>query len=458
MKVVLFGGGGFRTLPIVRSAMAHRTILDGGEVRLYDINGARAEAMARMIRKTPEYRHIDCKVSWGTSLGKALDGADVVNMSMMAISPLAFGLGDMVSRKYGILSSDQISPNGAFLAMKHGPIVLDCARQMEKRCPDATLVVFCNPVPVVSGVVNLHTKIRAMGVCAGFTNHMWDLTRLMGRDEPCNRYDVDVAGVNHLSFILRGSLDGRDLYKDVLAEHLVPGWKPPRIPSSPNRQVAERIRFGLRKLAEMYHHFGKVIFSTEGDGMTHLFYEEMYNYAMKRAPRTTRASIQANIRRARCARDKADREFLALTDTDLDDAYWQTQARDDDGITVRILRGLAGTRREKIATSFPNRGAVTGFKDRTILEYSQYLSARRFVPVKDLAVPDAFQGLITSLATHQTLLADAIATEDPKILHEALFSYPIKANTKAARALFKALLEIYKDEIAKSFQDTARYL
>ena len=457
MKVVFFGGGGFRTLPLARSTMAQGKTLDGGEIRIYDLDKARARAMARMIEKTPEYRAIDCTVPWGTSLARALDGADAVSVSMMAMPRTTFGLCDLASRRYGILSSDQISPTGAFLGIKHGTIVLDCARQMERYCPTATLVIFSNPVPVVSGVVNLHTKIRALGVCGGFTNHMWDLTRLMGRDEPCNRYDVDVAGVNHLSFILRGTLDGRDLFSEVLPEYIGPGWKPPKYTAMPPQRRAQ-LTFALRKLRDLIHQFGTTVFSTEGDGMTHLFYEEMYTQQRKRLARMTRASIEAGAKRGVKERADADRRFQALADQDVDDAYWATQARDDDNITVRIFRALAGTRREKIATSFPNRGAVDGFSDRTVLEYSQHLSARAFTPVKNLYVPGPFYGLIASLANHQTLVADAIGTGDPQILYQAMFAYPVGYNTKAQRSLWKDLLAINRDDMPRSLRDVKAYL
>ena len=65
---------------------------------------------------------------------------------------------------------------------------------------------------------------------------------------------------------------------------------------------------------------------------------------------------------------------------------------------------------------------------------------------------------MSALATHQTLLGDAIATEDPKTLYQALFAYPVKQNAAASRALYKELLEINKDEIPASFQRTKDYL
>ena len=110
----------------------------------------------------------------------------------------------------------------------------------------------------------------------------------------------------------------------------------------------------------------------------------------------------------------------------------------------------------KLATSFPNRGAVRGFKDRTVLEYSQVLSRDGLKPMIEdgLEVPDLFQGLVSSLATHQTLLGDAIATRDARILFEALYSYPVKQDTADSKALWRSLLVAAGPTIPAEFQKT----
>ncbi|HPD16794.1 MAG TPA: hypothetical protein PLE19_17745 [Planctomycetota bacterium] len=460
MKAVFVGGGAHRHLGILRGAMARQGIFDGGEIALVDLNLPRAEAMGRMLRKTPEYAALSCKVTWTASLDRALDGADAVSVVLMAGSPRSFALGHLASQKHGFMSSDQLSPNGAFLALKGGPILMSIARKMERRCPEAWLIDFANPVAVLSAAVNNHTKIRCLGVCAGYQNHAWDLPRLMGRDELCHDFVLDVAGVNHLSFILGGTYRGQDLYK-LLAKHLTPDWRPPRYQPWWNAVTKQNITYGLRRLVELFHKFGVVIFSTEGDGMAHLFYEQMM---ARNQTRLTRAGIEAGLRYGPKAREEADRRFRALLDRDLDAAFWAEHwksdfafRREDHDIIVKILSALAGLGEERIVASHPHRGAVDGFKDRTVLEYSQLLGARRFRAAGRYAIPDAFHGTISALATHQTLLGDAIATEDPRTLYHALYAYPVRHNSPAAHALYRDLLEINRDEIPKAFQGAAAY-
>ena len=462
MKVVFVGGGSFRTLPIIRSAMQYRQVFDKGEIRLLDPSVARAEAVGRAIVQTPEYAGIDCKVSWGSDPDRALDGADVVSVSFAVGSPVTMQRSMQASMRHGFHGSDQLSLTGGFLGLTAGPAILDYAQRMERLCPRAWLVDFANPVAVYSGMVNNHTRIRALGICGGFTNYRWDLTRLMGRDAYSEEFDVDAAGINHLSFILRGTWRGQDLYK-VLGRRLRQGYEPPRI-DHPNPAMRRHIRFGLQRLAEMYRRFGCMIYSTEGDGMIHLFFEEMFARGRREPRPKTLADMRKWARGHRQARVEADRRFREEVDKPHDAAFWKAApkqnpafARSDRDVTVLVLKALGGVSREKLVASRTNQGAVVGFKDRTVLEYSMFLDRKGVTPVPNLEVPDCFHGLISSLATHQTLLGDAVAARDPRILADALFAYPLYQNSRQAKALWRDLLRIHAAEIPAEFQKAVDY-
>ena len=131
MKVTFIGGGSYRVLPIVRAVLARDGMLDGGEIHLYDLRVDRAEAMGRMIRCAPEFEDSGCSVSWGDRVEPALEGADAVQIGFAVGSPEAYALSHKACMRHGFLSSDNVSPTGAFLALKAGPAILDYARRME---------------------------------------------------------------------------------------------------------------------------------------------------------------------------------------------------------------------------------------------------------------------------------------------------------------------------------------
>jgi 6-phospho-beta-glucosidase len=464
MNITFVGGGSYRTIPIVRAAMKEKKILDNGEIRLVDFNLERVETVAKMIKKTPEYKHIDCKVTFTDKLEEALPGADMVSVSFPVGSYKTCVLSDEASLKRGFFGGDQLSLSGAFRSLTGGAILLDIARKMEKYSPDAWLVDFANPVAVYSGMINNHTKIKALGICAGFVNHRWDLNRLIFDTDKCNNdFKVVSAGINHLSFILRGTCAGQDLYELIGKRLSDKNWEPCKITIHPKAQV--HIHYALRLMAEMYQRFGKIIFSTEWDGMCNLFFEKSMEHFCKNHIPKTATMIEEEFNKAVIGRKERDVNFKSFLDKEFDQEFWDMDfienpdfASNPNDVTVTILKALSGVSREWLAASFPNRGAVKGFKDRTVLEYSMFLDKNGMTPEPDLEVPNCFHGLISSLATHQTLLGDAIALKDPKILAQALFAYPIHQNTRESKALCMELLKIHEKEIAPEFQGAKDYL
>ena len=396
-------------------------------------------------------------------LDKALEGADAVMVVLMAGGVVNHNLCRIISNEHGFIGSDQLSPSGAMLALKGGPILMNLAKRMEQLCPNAWLVDFANPVAVLSAAVNNHTSIRCLGVCAGYTNHQWDLTRLLyGKDEGLPDYDIRCAGVNHMSFILPGSTHrGRDLY-ELAAERLADNWMMPALSNRWSEITKGWITDSVNKLLKLYRKYGYLVFSSEPDGLDHLDIERSHPPVDLERIRREKQEIAAFEARSAAGRAEADREFQSWL-TRVTPADWSHESpetlhllRCDEDVMVKVLKALGGCGEMKIATSFPNRGAVRGFKDRTVLEYSQVLSRDRLNPMIEgcLEVPDLFQGIVSALATHQTLLGDAIATCDPRVLFEALYSYPVKQDTADSKALWRDLLVAAGPRIPDEFQKT----
>jgi alpha-galactosidase/6-phospho-beta-glucosidase family protein len=464
MKAVFVGGGSHRLLGILRGAMAVPGAFDGGEINLYDLNTHRSGAMGKMLLKTPEQQRCGCTITWGTSLDEALEGADVVGVILMSGSMRTYRLGDAASQRHHYLFSDNVSPNGAMLAVKGGPIVLDVARRMERICPDALLLDFANPVPVMSGIVNNHTKIQALGVCQGFMNHQWDLARMFGRDEQDAGFDVDVAGINHISFILKGRWRGGDLFEQLEARLAEPGWAPPKLNDYWSEVGRKSVTAAIQRLADIYRQLGVLIFSTEGDGMAHMYYDEALEEQLKNAIPSP-ADIELNLAREKASREEGDTTFEGWLDKDLDDAFWNTHwekdmrfRRQDEDIFTRILASVGTDSELKIAASCPNRGAVEGVKDRNLLEYSLIIKGKSVRPAGHYSIPDVVGGIVNGLSAHQTLLADAIATDDPKLLAQAMLAYPVRPYSRDLRLLTKELVEISSAEISPSLRRAVEFL
>ncbi len=468
MKAVFVGGGSLRLLGILRGALAEPKVFKNGHIHLHDLDVTRAEALGRMVMKSPEYQGMNCKITWGDKLDKALPGADMVGVILRAGSPLAFELGTQASVKRGFASSDNISPNGAFLALKGGQIIMGVAKLMEKYCPKALLVNFVNPIAVFSAMVNNHTKIRCVGVCAGFTNHMWDLSRVLySRDEEMDVFDVDVAGVNHISYIVGGTAKGKDIFKEM-DKVITKGWKKPKMLKCWSKSALNNIiGNSCTGILKNYERYGALIFSTEGDGLMHLSYEESFKKEYANWKPKSLTAIKKSIADEAKARVKMDKEFQYWLDKDLDQKFWDEHwkggdmvfRRVDNDIFVKIMKAIAGCGKYKIAVSTPNNGAVKGFRDTDVLEYSQIIDkGGKIKAAGSYSVPDTVYGLTAALSVHQTMLGEAMATDDPKLLARTLMAYPVRPYSDASRELYRELAKINVKEIQPGLRKVADFL
>ena len=71
--------------------------------------------------------------------------------------------------QYGILQpvGDTSGPGGLGRALRHIPVLVGIAKDMEDLCPKATFYNFTNPLTVLTQAVNKLTKIHCIGLCIG---------------------------------------------------------------------------------------------------------------------------------------------------------------------------------------------------------------------------------------------------------------------------------------------------
>lgn len=475
MIFTMIGGGAHRLLSTVRGALKEGAFRDGGELRYYDLDVSRSKVMAEMISKSPEFRGnpAPVKVKWDLTLEQALEGADVVSVTLLAGGSYTMQLCNELGYSYGFLGTDNVSYPGAFLALRGAPILMNIAKTMEKVCPNAILLDFANPVAVLSGMVNTFTKIRCYGICEGHNNHGVDYSRILfGKDSYDPDYDLYVAGINHCSFVCRGSYHGQDIFKlfrDRFSS--TPDWLD-RIVYDPNMTPTERAKksciFGNRICARLFQERDALMFSSEEDGFWHYCMEEALRYCAEISPFAghdgellspdAMRKLAEAAEKGRQGRQAANERFAAYAALPADEIPWHdpsqhlfTVAAGGD-VQCKVLLGVAGVADTHVAVSDLNDGSVTNLPIGVTCEYTHTVDKDGLHRVAGLFVPEGVLGMTTSLAVHQTLLAKACGTNDPHDLLKALLAYPIDSYTEAAHELWGKLLTASKGKIDPAFE------
>ena len=214
-RIVLVGAGSVVfTRNLLGDILASPALRDADLV-LHDIDPERLAAAERMARWTATTLGASPSITGHLDRRAALTGADFVINTIQVGGARATKIDFDVPGRYGLryTIADTIGVGGVFRGLRTIPVVLGIARDMEAVCPDAWLLNYTNPLPILVRAVSEATSIKVVGLCHSV---FWTIDTIAGylgiaRDE----VDVESAGINHLAFLLKLRHHGRDLYPDL---------------------------------------------------------------------------------------------------------------------------------------------------------------------------------------------------------------------------------------------------
>ena len=227
-KVTVIGAG---SLFFGRQAiwqMVQSKHLNSGTLALVDTNQQRLRKLEQLARMVAAEASVDLTVEAGTDRAAALPGSDFVVLSFARDTVRYRGIDTQISADYGIrmCSGDTIGPGGVFRAMRELPVILDCARDVERLCPNAWLINYINPT-AVNGIAlgRVFPKLKTFALCD--TLHMPHVKTAYARragivgvdaglgDAQDRRFDLRIAGVNHFTWVLKADYDGQDMTRRI---------------------------------------------------------------------------------------------------------------------------------------------------------------------------------------------------------------------------------------------------
>jgi alpha-galactosidase len=174
---------------------------------LMDIDEERLRAAERVTRGLGATR-----VEATRDRRTALDGADYVVTSFQVGGLPATRIDFDVPKRFGVRQTiaDTLGVGGIMRGLRTIPVLLDVARDMEERCPEALLLQYVNPMAMLCWALAEASPIRTVGLCHSVQHTAGELAADLG--VPAEELDYHVAGVNHLAFFLSLEREGEDLY------------------------------------------------------------------------------------------------------------------------------------------------------------------------------------------------------------------------------------------------------
>lgn len=122
---------------------------------------------------------------------------------------------ELLPLPYGIVGQETTGPGGFAAALRHIPVALELAADMERLCPDAFLINFTNPSGIITESLQRQSTVKSAGLC----NIPLAIQKTVAAflDVAPERLKLTFTGLNHLSWVTRILLDDTDLTARVLS-------------------------------------------------------------------------------------------------------------------------------------------------------------------------------------------------------------------------------------------------
>ncbi|MHB0877753.1 MAG: family 4 glycosyl hydrolase [Anaerolineae bacterium] len=247
------------TLGAAAQLIKRPQIADGARLTLFapaeeaDDLAVMAKAVEMMARGAGSGIEIEATTDRRT----ALDGADFVVTALRHGRLDAHRIDIELPKEYGIyeIVGDTVNPGGIFAGLRNYALIAGIAEDMKRYSRSGAWIVnMSNPESSICRMVVQGNGVPIVGLCPGIYGIKGFLARFL--EVPEGDLTVELAGINHLTWVTRLEYQGRDMYPDLAAKHAQKGVAGQPVsfrlfrefglyPSPADRHVAEFFPFFL---------------------------------------------------------------------------------------------------------------------------------------------------------------------------------------------------------------------
>ncbi|WP_411125878.1 6-phospho-beta-glucosidase [Streptomyces sp. x-19] len=216
MKLAVVGGGSTYTPELIDGFARLRDVLPVTELVLIDPAADRLELIGALARRIFARQDHQGRITWTDDLDAGLDGADAVLLQLRVGGQAARNQDETWPLECGCVGQETTGAGGLAKALRTVPVVLDIAERVRRRCPDAWIVDFTNPVGIVTRALLSHGH-KAVGLCNVAIGFQRKFATLLGVAP--ERVELEHVGLNHLTWERAVRVDGTDVLPQLLAAH-----------------------------------------------------------------------------------------------------------------------------------------------------------------------------------------------------------------------------------------------
>ena len=422
MKVSVIGGGSTYTPELITGFLGLADSFPLSELWLMDIDPQRLEIVGGFASRMVAAKGSPFKVVLTTDQAAAVDGASYVTTQLRVGQMPARRADEYLGLRHGLIGQETTGVGGMGKALRTIPVILKIAEDIRRLAPQAVLVNFTNPSGLVTQALAKYApEVTAMGVCNGpITTKMGILNRLeqqIGQSIDPRRAELNELGLNHLSWFRGFTLDGEDIWPQVL--RMVVGEL--RTETDPEWDART-----VEVLGMIPNHY-----------LTYFYHTDRALAKQAKWPPSRAEEVM-----------EVEKDLLrqytdpALTEPPADlmkrgGAYYST-------VATQLLNTHFNDLGETHIVNVPHAGAVPGWPADWVLEMACRVDRGGAHPLPAEPLPPSCFGLLAQVKAYELLTVEAAVHGDRDAAYQALLANPLGPKADKVQEVLDDMLETHR--------------
>ncbi len=425
-KIAFIGAGslGF-TRGLVRDVLTF-PLLSDATLALMDVDAERLEFAQSSVRRIVEMGNYPAKVEATMDRAEALRGADIVLVTILANGVDVWRHDIEIPKKYGVDTNigDTRGPSGIFRALRTIPVMLEIARDMERYCPDATMLNYTNPMVMLCRAMQRETSIKLTGLCHSVQGTAEMLARWIGA--PMEEVTYTCAGINHMAWYLKYEWNGKDAYPLI------------------RQAVVERPEIYQEEIVrnEMFLHLDYYVTESSGHNSEYNWWfrkrpdliEQYCTHGTGWNPGEYAYVINRYLEREAKWRDDAKKWFASETPISLERGH---------EYAAYIINALQGGEPFEFNGNVRNTSLITNLPQNACVEVPVWASRKGLSPVYVGALPPSVAMLTNLTSSLEELAVEGALSGDPHLVFQAIAHDPLTASMLSLAEIKRMVNEMF---------------
>ncbi|MFW1459298.1 alpha-glucosidase/alpha-galactosidase [Vibrio parahaemolyticus] len=426
-KITFIGAGSTIFVKNILGDVFHKPALKEAQIALMDIDEVRLEESHLVVKKLMESAGATGTITSYLNQKEALRDADFVVIAFQIGGYDPCTITDFeVCKRHGLEQTiaDTLGPGGIMRSLRTVPHLWRVCEDMTEVCPNATMLNYVNPMAMNTwAMYEMYPHIKQVGLCHSVQGTAEELARDLNIDVADLRYTC--AGINHMAYYLTlekkiGQGEYVDIYPDLL-QAFADGRAPK--PGIHNKGRCENlVRY------EMFKKLG--YFVTESS--EHFAEYTPYFIKPNRPDLIERYKVPLDEYPKRCV------EQISQWKTELE-AF-----KNADQISVKQSNEYASTIINSIWTGTPsviygnvkNEDLIDNLPTGCCVEVACLVDANGIHPTKVGRIPNHLAALMQTNINVQTLLTEAIVTQNRERIYHAAMLDPHTSATLGLEEIY----------------------